>query len=103
MFIHLGGGCTVWTRDVVAILDEKLVSASKRTRAFVEAHQVRGRYVAVAADAIKSYVVTTHALYGSPISSTTLKRRALGVRESNVGARRPLHPKGTDESEGEAR
>ncbi|GAB6933763.1 extracellular matrix regulator RemB [Calditerricola satsumensis] len=103
MFIHLGGDWTVWTRDVVAILDEKLISASKRTREFVETHQVRGRYVAVAADAVKSYVVTTDALYGSPISSTTLMRRALGVRASDVGARRPMRPKGTDESEGEAR
>jgi len=101
MFIHLGGDCTVWARDVVAILDEKLISASKRTREFVEAHQERGRYVAVAADAVKSYVVTTHGLYGSPISSTTLKRRAFGVRAADVGARR-LRPKGTDESEGEA-
>lgn len=77
MFIHLGGDVTILTRELIAIVDSRSVSATEMEPAFfLERARADGTLVEIDADERKSYVITDTAIYVSPISSATLKRRA---------------------------
>ncbi|OIJ21926.1 DUF370 domain-containing protein [Anaerobacillus alkalidiazotrophicus] len=81
MFIHLGGETVIRSKDVIAILDRQVKETSETTEEFlsncIEAEQVEE----ILKDMTKSIVITTDKIYLSPISSTTLKRRALFVSD----------------------
>lgn len=72
MYIHIGGDSVVYARDVVAILDVRTVSAADSTKDFLQ----KSAMVSNSETEVKSFVVTLEKVYGSPISSLTLKRRA---------------------------
>ncbi|MDA5109426.1 MULTISPECIES: extracellular matrix regulator RemB [Brevibacillus] len=74
MFIHIGGDTVVSTKDVISILDHQSVKSSKVNQAFLQAK--RSMVVDQGVEETKSYVITKDAVYCSPISSLTLKRRA---------------------------
>jgi hypothetical protein len=74
MFIHIGGDTVVSTKEVISILDHQTVKSSKINKKFLE--EKLKRVVDNSAEETKSYVITTEAIYCSPISSLTLKRRA---------------------------
>lgn len=74
MFIHIGGDTVVSTKDVISILDHQSVKSSKVNQAFLQAN--RNMVVDQGVEETKSYVITKDAVYCSPISSLTLKRRA---------------------------
>jgi len=74
MFIHIGGDTVVSTKDVISILDHQTVKSSKNNKAFLQ--EKKKMVVDSAQEETKSYVITTDAIYCSPISSLTLKRRA---------------------------
>jgi extracellular matrix regulatory protein B len=74
MFIHIGGDTVVSTKDVISILDHQSVKSSKVNKAFLQAK--RSTVVDQGVEETKSYVITKDAVYCSPISSLTLKRRA---------------------------
>lgn len=74
MFIHIGGDTVVSTKEVISILDHQTVKTSKLNKAFL--HEKRKTVVDSSAEETKSYVITQDAIYCSPISSLTLKRRA---------------------------
>ncbi|CAJ1004680.1 MULTISPECIES: extracellular matrix regulator RemB [Bacillales] len=74
MFIHIGGDTVVSTKDVISILDHQSVKSSKVNQAFLQAR--RNMVVDQGVEETKSYVITKDAVYCSPISSLTLKRRA---------------------------
>jgi regulator of extracellular matrix RemA (YlzA/DUF370 family) len=76
MFIHIGGDTVVSTREVISILDHQTVNSSKVTKKFIEDEKKVKRVVDSSAEETKSYVITKDAIYCSPISSLTLKRRA---------------------------
>lgn len=76
MFIHLGGDMVVRSKDVIIILDFQMKQSSKITRQFLAQAEEAGRLVLLGGEQAKSYVVTEDKVYGSPISSLTLKRRA---------------------------
>ncbi|WP_134685359.1 extracellular matrix regulator RemB [Brevibacillus migulae] len=76
MFIHIGGDTVVSTKDVITILDHQTVNSSKISKKFMEDEKKEKRVVDRHAEETKSYVVTKDAIYLSPISSLTLKRRA---------------------------
>ncbi|SDY36250.1 extracellular matrix regulator RemB [Thermoactinomyces sp. DSM 45892] len=76
MYIHLGGDQIVRARDVIAILDHQ----SMDSLSFLESSKQAGRLVDIPDDEVKSYVVTSHRVYSSPISSVTLMRRAKQIR-----------------------
>lgn len=76
MFIHIGGDTVVSTKEVISILDHQSVKTSKITKRFIEDEKKIKRVVDSSAEETKSYVITRDAIYCSPISSLTLKRRA---------------------------
>ncbi|MGE5527963.1 MAG: extracellular matrix regulator RemB [Patescibacteria group bacterium] len=73
MFLHLGGNTIVRTRDVIAILNTE-----KRDAARIGPSDLRRADKAAKAvgEEIKSIVITPEEVYLSPISSSTLKKRA---------------------------
>ncbi|WP_442602512.1 extracellular matrix regulator RemB [Paenibacillus sp. KN14-4R] len=76
MFIHLGGEKIIRSAELVAIFDLSIEKSSKISRSFiVEANKTKQIEVISEEDS-KSLVVTTNKVYYSPISSTTLKKRA---------------------------
>ena len=74
MFIHIGGDTVVRTKEVISILDHQTVKNSKLNKAFLR--EMRKMTVDSGSEETKSYVITQDAVYCSPISSLTLKRRA---------------------------
>jgi extracellular matrix regulatory protein B len=74
VFIHLGGSRMICIREVIAILDANV--AKSATPPFLNACHQKKKIEHLSPDEIKSYVITTHHIYASPISSTTLKKRA---------------------------
>lgn len=76
MFIHIGGDTVVSTKEVISILDHQSVKASKMNKRFLEDEKKLKRVVKNKLEETKSYVITKDAIYCSPISSLTLKRRA---------------------------
>lgn len=76
MFIHIGGDTVVSTKEVITIIDHQSVKASKISRKFIQDERKNKILVEEDMEETKSYVITKHAIYCSPISSLTLKRRA---------------------------
>ncbi|MCF6095090.1 DUF370 domain-containing protein [Microaerobacter geothermalis] len=76
MFFHIGGYVTIPLKQIVAIIDGNTNELTKKNKLFLEKNKKREKFVVIAENDIKSYVVTTDKVYGSPISSLTLKRRA---------------------------
>ncbi|GED34623.1 MULTISPECIES: extracellular matrix regulator RemB [Brevibacillus] len=74
MFIHIGGDTVVSTKEVISILDHQTMKSSKINKAFL--NEKRKTVVDHSEEETKSYVITQDAIYCSPISSLTLKRRA---------------------------
>lgn len=66
-------------REVIAILDANV--AKSTTTPFLNAGKQKKKIEHLSPDEIKSYVITTHHIYASPISSTTLKKRADQTQE----------------------
>lgn len=79
MFIHLGENVIVRSTDVITILDQRLLKSSSIVNEFMDYH--KSKIVEIASGKIKSIVVTVDKVYFSPLSSGTLKRRALHVSE----------------------
>ena len=76
MYIHLGGEKIIRTDELVAIFDVSIEKNSKLTRQFID-HAAKEKQVQVIGEEeSKSLIVTVDKIYFSPISSTTLKRRA---------------------------
>ncbi|GAA4724535.1 extracellular matrix regulator RemB [Brevibacillus fulvus] len=76
MFIHIGGDTVVSAKDVIAILDHQSVKASQSNLRFLEDEKKIKHVVENSLEETKSYVITKNAIYCSPISCHTLKRRA---------------------------
>ncbi|MGE7274565.1 extracellular matrix regulator RemB [Brevibacillus panacihumi] len=74
MFIHIGGDTVVSTKEVISILDHQTVKSSKTNKGFLQ--DKRKTVGDHSVEETKSYVITQDAIYCSPISSLTLKRRA---------------------------
>lgn len=80
MFLHLGGDVVVHKKDIIAIIDAR-TKISQATKEFLEIAEDEGFFSAVAEpEKEKSFVITTHHIYLSPISCVTLKKRALFKR-----------------------
>ncbi|MGE6676866.1 extracellular matrix regulator RemB [Bacillus pumilus] len=81
MYIHLGDDCVVSTREIVAIVDYKMKSSSV-VEEFLQ--KLEGQIISLSQGTPKSIVVTTKSVYYSPLSSSTLKKRASFVIEIEV-------------------
>ncbi len=76
-YLFLGQGEVVKTEEVLGIFDLDQVSASSRTRAFLEKNEGAGRVRVLGDNIPLSLVVTKDACYLSPISSVTLCKRLI--------------------------
>lgn len=82
MFVHLGGDTVIRSKDVICILDRQVKETSETTEAFLNFYEEETtQVVKISGDLTKSIVITTDKIYFSPISSTTLKRRALFISD----------------------
>jgi hypothetical protein len=76
MYIHLGGEKIIRTSQVVAIFDISIEQSSKLSRQFVAQAQKNREVETIGEEDPKSIVVTQGKVYYSPISTSTLKKRA---------------------------
>lgn len=76
MFLHLGGDSVVLTSELVAIINLENAMTSSSTREFMKVVEEEGFVKDLSGGTPKSCVVTDRNVYLSPISSTTLKKRA---------------------------
>ncbi|HET6782101.1 MAG TPA: extracellular matrix/biofilm biosynthesis regulator RemA family protein [bacterium] len=83
MYVHLGGDVVVPAKDVVAILDARLLGQSEVNRELVEravkAKKLHGPGIG---PGCKALVVAVDAVYTSGISAPTLARRMVHFRQS---------------------
>jgi len=90
MFLHLGGDMVVYTKDIIAILDIESTLKSKHTKEFLHTCEEEGFVIRVTDEEPRSFVITEKVedkshngkgirkiiVYYSPISATTLQKRA---------------------------
>lgn len=76
MYIHLGGEKIVRAAELVAIFDISIEQSSKISKQFVTSATKRKDVEVIGEEESKSIVVTKQKIYYSPISSSTLKKRA---------------------------
>lgn len=76
MYIHLGGEKIIRTSQLVAIFDISIEQSSKLSRQFVAQAQKNRVVETIGEEDPKSIVVTEERVYYSPISTSTLKKRA---------------------------
>lgn len=76
MYIHLGGEKIIRTSQLVAIFDISIEQSSKLSKQFVVHAQKNKEVETIGEEDPKSIVVTEHKVYYSPISTSTLKKRA---------------------------
>lgn len=75
MYLHLGGNAVIRIKDVVAILNVE--NRQTNLDGVPGPRYTEGSRNAPAAETVKSLIVTTDETHPSPISSTTLKKRAI--------------------------
>ncbi|CAM4304971.1 MULTISPECIES: extracellular matrix regulator RemB [Paenibacillus] len=76
MYIHLGGEKIVRAAELVAIFDISIEQSSKISKQFVTHATKRKDVEVIGEEEPKSIVITGQRVYYSPISSSTLKKRA---------------------------
>lgn len=77
MFLHVGADVVVSLKQMVAILDLRSIQGAEPTRELLSQAYGRKRVFDVAGGDPKSLVLTDEGIYLSPISSLTLKKRAV--------------------------
>jgi hypothetical protein len=76
MFIHLGSDKIIRASELIAIFDLTIEKSSKISKQFILQAKKDKRIEVIGEEECKSLVVTLNKVYYSPISSTTLKKRA---------------------------
>ena len=76
MYLHIGNDCVVPCRELIGIFDIENTSVSKITQKYLYLAEKNGRVRYVSMEIPKSFVVTEDAVYISPISAATLRKRA---------------------------
>ncbi|MZQ82665.1 DUF370 domain-containing protein [Paenibacillus sp. 5J-6] len=76
MFIHLGGEKIIRASELIAIFDISIEKSSKISKQFILQAVKDKKTEKIGEEECKSLVVTKSKVYYSPISSTTLKKRA---------------------------
>jgi hypothetical protein len=75
MFLHLGGDVIISKKDIVGMFDLKKTTINRSTKEFLELADSQGKTIYIN-DSPKSFIATKNKVYFSPISSTTLLKRA---------------------------
>lgn len=76
MYIHLGGEKIIRSSELIAIFDLSIERNSKISKQYVDEAGKQKRIEAIGEEEPKSLVVTLNKIYYSPISPSTLKKRA---------------------------
>jgi hypothetical protein len=76
MFIHLGGEKIIRASELIAIFDLSMEKTSKISKQFISHAEKEKKIEMIGEEDSKSLVVTINKVYYSPISSSTLKKRA---------------------------
>jgi hypothetical protein len=76
MFIHLGGEKIIRAAELIAIFDLSMEKTSKISKQFISYAEKEKKIEMIGEEDSKSLVVTINKIYYSPISSSTLKKRA---------------------------
>lgn len=76
MYIHLGGEKVIRSSELVAIFDISIEKSSKLSKQFLNHGHKEKMVVTIGEEEPKSIVLTKHTIFYSPISSSTLKKRA---------------------------
>lgn len=76
MLLHLGDEKVIHTKDVLAILDINALKGSELAKEFLKKHKKNQTLTDLSDSAAKSVVITDQAIYLSPLSASTLKKRA---------------------------
>lgn len=76
MYIHLGGDKIIRSSELVAIFDISIEKSSKISKQYITYSKQEINLEIIGEEEAKSIVVTKSTVYYSPISSTTLKKRA---------------------------
>ncbi|MNI10788.1 hypothetical protein D3C73_639140 [compost metagenome] len=76
MFIHLGADKIIRAAELIAIFDLSIEKSSKISKQFIQQANKDKRTEVIGEEECKSLVITRNKVYYSPISSTTLKKRA---------------------------
>lgn len=75
MLLHVGGDVIVPMAAVVLILDAHGIDGMVATKEYIAGMQACGRLETLATNEPKSIVICTDAVYISPVSASTLRRR----------------------------
>lgn len=83
MILHIGNGFTVYSKNVVAVMDIEKASTSKITREYLAKAGRAGRVISCTDDLPKSFVVSldeelTERVYICGVSAETIKKRLKG-------------------------
>ncbi len=81
MFLHIGSNEIVLMKDIIAIMDIERTTTSQTTRKYLKKCEEKGIIQTIGDDIPKSFIITREEgkdkVYLSPISSSTLNKRAL--------------------------
>lgn len=75
MFIHIGNGDVIRTRDIITIIDYKLVSSSIIMEEMIDNILAQGKSIGKTSHA-KSVIITDDHIYFSSLSIPTLQKRS---------------------------
>lgn len=76
MYIHLGGDKLIQTKDLIAIFDLTIEKSSKISKDYLQHAREFKKTDRIGSEESKTIVLTTDKIYYSPVSSSTLKKRA---------------------------
>lgn len=76
MYLHLGEDTVITHQGIIGIFDMDTSTVNKATRDYLARAEREGRVKYVNYDLPKSFVVTDHKVYVSPINTGTLQKRA---------------------------
>ena len=76
VFIHIGNGCVLKTKDIIGVFDTDTATVTKTTREFLADAQQRHKLETVSLDIPRAFVVAADKTYLSPLSAQAICRRA---------------------------
>ena len=79
MFTHLGGNTLVLSNRIVAIINAENSLGAHSTKEFLKNAQAKGFVERLNGEDFKAIIVSDEAVYLSPISAMTLKKRAESI------------------------
>jgi extracellular matrix regulatory protein B len=76
VLLHLGDEEVIHSKDVLAILDYHALKTSELAKEFLIRHEKDQTVTDLSGNAPKSVIITDRTIYLSPLSASTLKKRA---------------------------